>query len=649
MGEHSSGQRRGVGRGHVGVRPTQLSRPRAHLERGKSKRFLGFKQQGKRGMSENIEAVKEAFRKAENVSLLEDHDPPASGSPPRRGGGAASTKKTKDPLLPLGHAGGRFYFLTARDEMAELSAGAMTQRANLVALVAGAPDGIQWLGSIAPPKSRDVGFNAPGVADYLMNACSELPLFNPNMPIRHWGTWRGSESNLIVHLGEEIECPEKEDQRGRLIAGALYPAVPSGVPPADEAATVEDIRWIAERLGRYWNWRGTASASAILIGWIGQAVLGQYPEWRTHLWIKGKHGAGKSTLLRILSSLLGGMSPGVKKSTSAAAMRQTTNRQAITRIFDEAESDGSGLVENVMPLFRMMSDGDGAQMERGTSDHSGVRFALYGAGLMASIIPASMEPQDLSRFVILDLGAREPSSSPEDTAAMLAELETDAEHLGAKVWRRMIDIAPGRWDITFRFYASLLEGMGANSRNSATIGAILSGWDLMLYDKAVIQDEKRRDTERVALARGIAAPLLDAAVVAETESEGEKCLRAILSTMLHKDHGGIVTASELVDRMQDEGGSEPNIYDQRLLGRLGMRLMKGEPGQRELFVANGENQLLNKALGGTRWRGGNHRAALDTLEDIRLSERTVRIKGGGAYRGVYVPARYLPGHKEKAK
>ena len=546
------------------------------------------------------------------------------------------------PVLPLGQVGGKFYFLTARDEMAELTPGAMAQRASLVALVSGDPEGLGWLEAVAPPKGRDIGFSTTVLADRLMAACSALPLFDPTMPIRHWGTWRGAGARLIVHLGEDIECPEGADRRGRMIGRALYPAVPGHGAPAVDMATSDEIRWLAERLGRYWQWRGDIASPDVVIGWIGQAALGQYPDWRTHMWIKGKNGSGKSTLLRIISWMLGGMSSGVKKSTSAAAIRQTTNRQAIARIFDEAEADGSGRMEDVIALFRLMSDADGAQFERGTSDHSGVRFALYGAGLMASIIPGAMTPQDRSRFVTLDLGAREASKNPGDDAAWLAELEEDAQRLGDGIWRRMLSLAPDRWDRTYRYYSGMIEAMGSRARDAATIGAILTGWDLMLHDAPVWAESTDARTER---AKEIAAPLMRDAKVAEEEGEGERCLRHMLGALLHKDHGGVISASEVVEALQD-GADVPDVYQQRLLGRLGLRLMDGKVGAKTLFVSNAENPQLNKALAGTRWRGGGHRSALDTLDGVGPSDAPIRIFGGSLSRGLIVPAQYLPGFRE---
>lgn len=617
-------------------------------------------------MGQDIGAVRRAFDQAEQVGPIRQKDasevqnePPIdrssrgeSAAPDHDGpdliddGGGGSARLPRSfPVQPLGMAAGKFHFLTARGEKIELTAGAMNNRANLVALVAGAADAIDHLAGIAPPENRrDNGFNVASAADKLMQACSDLPLFDDAMQIRHCGTWRGADGHPIVHLGEQLITAPNEPRIGRMINKALYPAVPARPAPSNEICSQADLEWIRDRIRQFWNWGGESDAD-VLMGFIGQAVLGQYPDWRAHCWIKGKHGSGKSTLLDVVSSLMGGMSIGVKNSTSAAAMRQTTNRMAVARIFDEAEKTAGGAVEEVIALFRLMSGADGAQVERGTSDHSGVRFELYGAGLLASIIPGGMAPQDQSRFVMLTMGERASDLDPADQALLLDELQSDAKRLGASIWARMLSLAPDRWDRTFRIYNGLVQGIGGVARSGDTIGAILAGWDLMLFDAPLVcptSGEPLRD--RLDLAKAIAQPLIAMTQEAEEESEGERFLRTLFGTYISKDHGGAVTVAELIEALQDS----PDLdYNNKLLGRVGARVLGGDQGQRELFVINGHNPLLDRAMAGTRWRGGGHTAALDTMTAVTKSPKPMRV-AGRAMRGRIIPARFLPGFRDKA-
>ena len=571
-------------------------------------------------------------------------------------GGGSDAGQALDDILPpgfpvqaLGMAGGKFYFLSVRGELVEYAAGALSHRSNLVALMAGKTDPMRALGDIAPPTGkRDTGFNAATAGDKLMQACGCLPLFDRNMPMRNVGTWRGKTGHPIVHLGEELRVHHTEKRRGRMISGALYPAVPSIDAPASDAASAEDLEWICRRIGDYWNWK-CENAGPLVMGWIGQAILGHYPEWRTHLWVNGKNGSGKSTLLQIISSLLGGMSAGVKNSSSAASIRQTTNRQAVVRIFDEAEkSENGGGVEDVIAMFRLMSGAEGAQMERGTSDHAGIKFGLYGAGLLGSIIPGGMTPQDRSRFAMLTLGERVAPQNPEDAAMWLATLEQDAEAIGPAIWRRMLKLAPLRWDPAFRIYNGMVQGLGGRSRDGDTVGAMLAGWDLMTFDAPLVDAETGKpDEARLEQARVLARPLLRETQEADEMGEGERLLNTLFGASLLKEHGGVITVAESI-MLHNRGEHEPSAGEANLLERLGLRLVGRGDGRKQLFIANAGGVQLDKALAGTRWRGGGHKAALQTIADVLPSGGTVRV-AGKPQRGVVVPARFLPGYEEDPK
>lgn len=568
----------------------------------------------------------------------------SSGGGSKRGAKPSTLLPDTFPVQPLGMSAGKYYFLNARGERIDLTAGALSQRANLVSLLAGCAAPLRQLKDLAPPAGRkDTDFNPMKAADKLMQACAEMPLYDPSKPVRHFGTWRGGSVHPVVHLGETVETSAEEEVVGRMIGSDLYPAVPTLGVPAETAASAEEMNIIRLKLRDGWNWV-SPDAVDLVIGWIGQASLGQYPRWRSHMWIRGRSGAGKSTLLEVISSLLGGMSIGVKSSGSSASIRQTTNRMAVARIFDEAEGTGTGDIEDVIALFRLMSDAHGARVERGTSDHTGIRFEIYGAGLLGSIIPGSMTPQDRSRFVVIPLKVREQSSDPARDAVELDKLERMAKEIGPRVWRRMLQLASERWDSTFRVYNSLVQSLGAQARAGDTVGALLAGWDLMLFDSPLVNPETNQaDPKRMERALAMALPLVEETREAEEEGEGERLLTWIFGAMIHKDHGGMVSVSELIQTIQEFQDVKSGEYQNKLLARLGLRIMPGNQGKRDLFIANGENPQLNKALANTRWRGGGHRAALDTMPAVRPLPDPVRVDGR-PQRGLLVPARFLPGY-----
>jgi hypothetical protein len=548
------------------------------------------------------------------------------------------------PIQPLGSVGQKFYFLSARGELVEMGAGAMGHRPSLLAMMSGVKNPITALAAIAAPNGkRDQGFNASALGDKLMEACGTLPLFDRDLPIRNFGTWRAETSHPVVHLGEAIEVGPDEVQLGRHVGRALYPSVPGRSKPADEPATVQEIAFVQQQLDSLWNWN-IGNAGAVVVGFVGQAVLGQFPEWRCHMYINGKQGSGKSTLLRIISAMLGGMSSGIFSSATPAGVRQSGNRKALAWIFDEAEKkEDSSTVEEMIAMFRLMSGRDGAQELKGTSDHSGIQFSLYGAGLLGSIIPGHFEAQDAARFVILKIGSHADSDSAADAALRVVDLEEEAERLGPMIWRRMLKLAPTRWDKTFRFYSAMVQELGASSRAGDTIGALLAGWDLMLYDEP-FERGGAIDQVRLDQAKTIAQPLVVHAKQADEMGEGERFLRALFGCALQKEHGGTTLASEVLSDLQKQGDAPTHSHNM-LLMRLGVRLMGGPSGQRELFVANNGSALLDRLLGNARWKKGGHKAALETLEGVYVPKNGIKITSK-TERGVLVPARYLPGYEE---
>ncbi|MEM1429093.1 MAG: hypothetical protein AAGG09_06525 [Pseudomonadota bacterium] len=563
----------------------------------------------------------------------------AGGRPPRMSPCNPTDLPSNLPIVPLGHADGVFYFLSARGEFVSHSATALAQRAHLVALFTGCKRPIAWLQWLGPPdkRARDTGFSASAAADVLMIACAELPLYDASLQLRRRGTWRGEGAAPVVHRGDAVE-PWGGAARpsGIKVDGTIYAACAVGPAPEKHPCDPGDLLALRDQVRDLWTW-GRPQDADLLMGWIGQAALGQYPRWRAHLWLTGPFGSGKSTMVRIVSSLLGGMSSGVRKATSAAAVRQTTNGQALARIFDEQEATGEhGHVEEIIELFRLMSDADGALVERGTSAHSSVAFRLYGAGMFSSILPGLMRPQDRSRFVMLSLGRRAPPQNPGAAAQAVAELESAAAFYGPYLWARMLAQASARWDDSFAYFAGLVQGLGGDRRAGDTFGAILAGRDLLLYDGP---PDPGRHMEAVALV----GPLLEDVQEAAEEEEGLRCMRHLMAALVPKDHGGSAHVGSMVASLQTGPDAPvPGLADNQLLARLGLRMMEGERYGRRLFVSNGAHPLRDRAFANTPWRGGNHAAALATLDGVTRVSSPVRV-AGRKERGVLIPAAHLPG------
>lgn len=537
------------------------------------------------------------------------------------------------PIRPLGHHDGTFYVLSASGELRAVSSAKLERGNGLQDLFVGAVDGLAWLAREFPPKraNRPVGsWNREDAGTWLMRACTAVGFFDPDTPVRSYGTWRGEGGAAIAHCGTRLyHTAALPDPAGCEIAGAIYPAGPVRGVPADEPADFDEIAAIRDSVAAMWGWRRPADAD-IWLGWIGMAALGAFPTWRSHLWVSGRRGSGKSELIEVADLLLGPMSPNVLNNYSEAGVRQGANNQARAFLFDEAERDAhEGRVEAVIGLLRHMSGGDGSRVTRGSSDHKAVNFSLVGAGYLSSILPGRLEPQDRSRFVMLELGQipQPPDSagSAEAGARRLAELRDEARFQGPRLWRRMLDQAL-RWDGAFNTYSALVQRMGGEHRDGATIGALLAGRDLLLFDDPP-------DDERLAAAREIAAPLVDDARAASEEGEGEMCWRHLLGGTVFATGGVMKSLAEvIVDTIGD-------TYDNtKLLGRYGMRW---DPARDVLYLVSSPHPQLDRIFSGKRWGQGGHRQALLMLDGVQPADRTIRI-GGSKVRALEVSRDLLP-------
>lgn len=555
------------------------------------------------------------------------------------------------PILPLGHCGSVYYVLTGQGELRSCSARDLEGGRGVFDLFVGAKHNDlpveQWLAAFFEPKRErkpsDADpwpWNRQAAGEWVMRACVSAGLFDPATPVRSLGVWR-SPKGAVAHCGEHLlDGAGGVQHAGTRLAEAVYPSVPGGSFPKrfplveiddgarTDVASADEIHDVFDRVRTLWGWRRPHDADAWL-GWIGAAALGAFPEWRPHLWVSGRRGSGKSELVQVGSSMLGPMSPGVWNDFSAAGIRQTANGQARPHLFDEAERDANpGKIEAVIEMFRTMSGDTGAKAVRGQASHTAVTFTLYGAGYLSSILPGRLEPQDRSRFVMLELDQIPKSDDPAAAAIRLAKLREDASRLGPRLWRRALERSAD-WDATFNAYRALVQTLGGEPRDGATIGAILAGFDLLTY-------EGPPDENRLRAAEQMAQPLIDDARSATEEGEGELCLRRLLQSTVNLGGGEVRSIGELVER--GLRGSDEN----RKLGRFGLRVRTASSGvEPALLVTPGVHRQLDMLFQQTRWADGGHRQAVMMLAGVEQSRKAVRI-AGLACKPLVIPRAYLP-------
>ncbi|MEL6980139.1 MAG: hypothetical protein AAGM38_15855 [Pseudomonadota bacterium] len=587
--------------------------------------------------------------------------------PAGRGDGGAQLKRppiADSPVRPLGHVDGTYWFLSAAGERRSISAKDLESGRGVLDLFAGGlvhgdvPVG-DWLAVFFPPRRTRAADKDPvggprwskvDCGEWLMDEAQAVGLYDPAGELRSLGVWRAHDEKggpvVLAHCGEALLRPDAPNERsGKLVEGAVYPRTHRGdfpafrdLPTLDAIAAREaDIRAqlgrLLEDVGALWNWT-RPEGPRIWLGWIGGALLGAYPGWRAHLWVHGRRGSGKSTLAEVTSLLLGPLSQGVLTDATTAGVRQSGDRQARPYLFDEAEPDSGGeLIARMVELFRTMS-GAGAQAWRGSADHSARKFLLHGAGAMFSILPARLQPQDASRFCKLSLG-KLSFDDPVAAAARLACLKRRAAALGRELWLHALTRAHA-YDAHADAFAALVQRMGGEPRDGATIGAVLAGHDLLLSPEA------EPDEDRLADARDVAAPLVEVAMEAAEEGEGERCWARLTQSSVHFGGGDSHYLAELIYKAL-KGADEASTANKKL-GRLGMRVRKrgakGSRGFDELLIVPSDHPSLDNLLKGTRWVAGGHRDALLTMDGVVVVAPT--SIGGKTHRALSIPSKHLP-------
>lgn len=476
-------------------------------------------------------------------------------------------------------------------------------------------------------ESEIVGFKQDDASEALIAACGYAGIFDPSGRVRGRGAHRGDGKTLILHYGDTVMVvsPSHEPRPGMggvqwhetgLIDQYVYP---SGAPMPRPDPRNGDVGKVEELLALIttWNWRRGHLDALMALGWLAQTTISGALGWRSHLFVTGGAGTGKSSFNGkegLCDRLLG---KGALRTGGAteAAVRQKLRNQTIAIIFDEFEPNAFNAqkLAAVLELARVASSGD--DMHKGGSDHQAADFTLNSCFQFSAILTPPMEPQDRSRFAVLEL---------EPLPATAAKLDLDAADLpaiGAILARRMIDGWP-RWHRTFLAYHDALMLKGHTSRSADTFGTLLAAADLALYDHV--------DHETVD---DLAAQYAPAGLVeiSENVSDHERCLTHLTTTTVQARGGDLreTVATWIGKAVAAEAGadvvglSRDDIMGARKrLGEIGLRVVNARrlpdddsrrprfgayehaAGQPCYLAVALDHRALAEIFTGTKWASG---------------------------------------------
>jgi hypothetical protein len=546
-------------------------------------------------------------------------------------------RKRTCPVVCLGQLVGTYYFLSPSGELRSIEAREFTER-GLSSIVDG---NLAWYEQHFPRRNSEgvtIGFRTLKVGAWLQKECAHAGIWDPNTPVRGLGVWR-SDDSIVVHCGDRLFVDGKPERAGAFVGGAIYPARAAIAHPAKKPAPAAAGRSLREALN-LWNFRDPAGGD-LLLGFIGQAMLGGAADWRAHVYVLAQLGAGKTWLARLIKAALGPIAHTSTNNFTEAGLRQMMTSEARAMILDEAESEeGASRIAAVIELIRHASGLEGARILRGTKEGRTQIYTVTGAALLLSILPAPMKPADRSRITRIALGplatGGEAAGGRDRAAAAIAAAHDAAPAL----WARAI-AGWERFRATFDAYRTALMDLDKAVREAEQLATLLAGRDLLIADAVPGAAQIARSVD---LVRGY----LSEADAASDGGEGEECLRLLYGSPGGVvEHGRMITVAELI---LDARRSDAPAGTLRALEALGLRLVMGDrvDGSLDrLFVAN-QAEGLARIFEGTRWHKGGWVTALrEYIVGALVPKDPMRINGFNV-RGTVIPASVLPWRERAA-
>lgn len=489
--------------------------------------------------------------------------------------------------------------------------------------------------------SEIVGFAQDDASEALIAACGKAGIFDAHGRVRGRGAHRGKNSTLVVHYGDRVMLARPNLMGGPAAAewfdtglhdGYVYPAAaPTPRPHHESGGAVEVERLLS--LISTWHWRRGHLDAMLALGWIAQSSIAGALHWRSHLFVTGGRGTGKSTFNgkeglcdRVLGT--GALRTG---NATEAAVRQMLRAQTIPVIFDEFEPNAFNQhkLAAVLELARVASSG--GDIHRGSSDHKAAEFVLNSAFQFSAILTPHMEPQDRSRFAILEL---------EPLREGTKRIDLDGANLpaiGAVLARRMLD-GWWRWNETFLAYHDALTGKGHSARSADTFGTLLAAADLALYDEMPSAD-LLYDWAQQCAPQSLAE-------ISDTAEDHQACLTHLTTTTVQARGGDArETVGTWIGKALNVkiGGEAEAEKAREKLGELGLKLVNARrrpddgsgrasfgavehmPGQPCYLAVAQSHRALAEVFGQTKFQAGGWG---QTLARAPAAIRGVKAKFG---------------------
>ena len=107
-----------------------------------------------------------------------------------------------DPIVPLGHKNGMYYFISPSGELRSMKAEGLEAGRGVKSLFTGVSDEIEnWCHTNFSVSNGD--WSQKDAGEWIIKACNNRGIFDPaTADMRSIGVWRGDSGNAIAHCGD---------------------------------------------------------------------------------------------------------------------------------------------------------------------------------------------------------------------------------------------------------------------------------------------------------------------------------------------------------------------------------------------------------------------------------------------------------------
>lgn len=449
-----------------------------------------------------------------------------------------------------------------------------------------------------PKQSRSgagVKYDLNIIADNLISTCLRLGIFNPSK-IRGRGAWIDN-GVPVIHCGDSLIVDGKYKKFSEHKSKFTYEAGQElGFTLTDPLNKHEAYKLInlMERL----NWSRDINAR-LVAGWIVIAPLCGALKWRPHIWLTGPAGSGKSEIMKFIKSFMGNFFIDAQSETTEAGIRQFLKSDALSVIFDEAESEdkrSDERMQSVLSLVRSSSTSDSGMIIKGSSNGNAAQFDLRSCFAFASIGVNLTQKSDLSRVTVLEIKTDTASDKRDRWQKTLeAYNEINTQEYVQGFQSRALMLLP-----TILANAKTFSNAAAseldNQRAGDQLGALLAGAYSLTSDKIISFEQaaawiNERDWTEERLADSVRDEIKVINKIMDSETQVETAGNGQNSERLTRSIGELVIGAF--------GGSTTETISQETcsvwLKRLGFKV------EGEFLIISDNSDYIRKSLAATAY------------------------------------------------